>query len=315
MSILDSGRRDFLRALIGGAVASSAFGQPAPVPIKVAKLTDRIFQISGDGGNIGLVVADDGLMMIDGGYAARDVELQKTIAGVSSQPVRILFNTHWHPDHVGSNELLGRAGVKIVAHRNTTYWLSRQVKIESLNATVEPLKAEGLPVQTFTDGGKMNFGREKIEYKWIPNSHTCTDAYVFFSSANVLHTGDLFFNGSYPAIDYTTGGWIGGMAAALDKLLKVGDAQTQIIPGHGRLATRDDMKAARDMVSTIYNRLLPLSKKHASIDEVLRANPVSDFEAKWGGGFLNGEQFLRTAYPSIATHAQQMKNAAAGKGW
>jgi glyoxylase-like metal-dependent hydrolase (beta-lactamase superfamily II) len=237
------------------------------------------------------------------------------IAGLSSHPVRILFNTHWHPDHVGSNELLGRAGVTIIAHKNARYWLSRQVRIESFNTTVEPLKAVGLPVQTFPDGGKMTFGQEKIEYKWVPNSHTCTDAYVFIRSANVLHTGDLFFNGIYPVIDSTTGGWIGGMATALDKLLKVGDEQTKIIPGHGPLATRADMKAARDVLHTIYGRLIPLSKKRATIDEVLKANPVSDLEAKWGGGGLNGEQFLRMAYPSIAIHAQQMKNAAAGKGW
>jgi glyoxylase-like metal-dependent hydrolase (beta-lactamase superfamily II) len=184
-----------------------------------------------------------------------------------------------------------------------------------LNTTVEPLQAEGLPTQTFTDGGKMNFGREKIEYKWVPNYHTCTDAYVFLSSANVLHTGDLFFNGTFPVIDYTTGGWIGGMAAALDKLLKVGDAKTQIIPGHGPLATRDDMRAARDAMHTIYDRLVKLSKQRAGIDEVLKANPVSEWEAKWGGGSLSGERFLRMAYPSIATHAQQMKNAAAGNGW
>jgi len=319
MSILDSDRRDFLRAIIGGAagvsIGCSAFAQAEPDPIKVTKITGTVFLISGDGGNVGLVVSDGGLLMIDGGYAARAGELQKVIASVASQPVRTLFNTHWHPDHVGSNEFLGRTGVKIIAHKNTRYWLSRQVRIEAFHSTFEPLKAEGLPVEVFTDGGKMNWGQEKVEYKWIPNSHTCTDAYVFLRSANVLHTGDLFFNGVYPAIDSTTGGWIGGMAAALDKLLKVGDEQTKIIPGHGPLATKADMKAARDAMHTIYGRLVLLSKKKASIDEVLKANPVSDMEARWGGGFLNGEQFLRIAYPSIATHAQQMKNAKAGLGW
>jgi len=246
-------------------------------------------------------------MMIDGGYANRAAELQKAIAQVDSHPVTILFNTHWHGDHVGSNELLGKAGVKIIAHQNAKHWLMQTVNLEAFNSTVEPLKKEGWPVQTFVEGGKMTFGKEKIEYKWVPNSHTDNDTYLFFPLANVLHTGDLFFNGMYPVVDYTTGGWIGGMAAALDKLLKVGDAKTQIIPGHGPLATKDDMKAARDMLHTVSDRLTQLSKKGANTGDVVKANPVGDLEAKWGQGFLKGEQFLRMAYPSIARHDQLVK--------
>ena len=125
----------------------------------------------------------------------------------------------------------------------------------------------------------------------------------------MLQTGDLFFSGMFPVIDYSTGGWIGGMAAALDKLLKGGDAQTKIIPGHGPLSSKEDMRAARDMLHTVNDRLGTLSKKSASLDDVLKANPVSDFDAKWGQGFLNGDRFLRMAYPSIAKRAE-LVNAA-----
>jgi cyclase len=301
------GRRDFLQTLLGGAAVSIArrgFGQAPPDPIVVTKLTDRIMMLSGDGGNVGLVTSDDGLLMIDGGYANRALELQKAIAEKDSRPVKILFNTHWHGDHVGSNELLGKAGVKIMAHQNVRYWLSQKVKLEAFNTVVEPLKPEGLPTKTFTDGGKINFGKEKIEYKWIPNCHTDNDSYVFFPASNVLQTGDLFFSGAYPVIDYTTGGWIGGMAEALDKLLKVGDAQTRIIPGHGPLSSKEDMRESHEMLHTVYDRLGAFSKKGASVDDVVKANPVSDLEPKWGQGFLNGERFLRMAYPSIARHAQ-----------
>jgi cyclase len=303
-----SDRRHFLRILISGSAGLSvtfrAFGQAAVDPIKATKLTDRIMLVSGDGGNVGLVLADDGLMMIDGGYANRATELQKSIAGVDSHPVKILFNTHWHGDHVGSNELLGKAGVKIIAHQNCKYWLGQKVTIEAFNSVVEPLKPEGIPSQTFTDNGKLTFGKEKIQYAWFPNAHTDNDTYLFFPNANVLHTGDLFFNGAYPVIDYSTGGWIGGMAAALDKLLKVGDAKTQIIPGHGPLATKDDMRASRDMLHMVHDQLTTFSKKGAGVDDVVKANPVSGLEAKWGQGFLNGERFLRMAYPSIAAHAK-----------
>jgi glyoxylase-like metal-dependent hydrolase (beta-lactamase superfamily II) len=315
MSRLNFDRRDFLRALVGGAAGLSCpwrgFGQAPPTPIQVTKLTDRIALLAGDGGNVGLVAADDGLLMIDGGYANRASELQKAVAGTDSHPVKLLFNTHWHGDHVGSNELLGKLGVKIMAHQNAKVWLSRQVKLEAFNTVVEPLKPEGIPSQTFTDGGKMTFGKEKIVYKWVPNSHTDNDTYLFFPAANVLHTGDLFFSGVYPVIDYTTGGWIGGMADALDKLLKVGDAQTKIIPGHGPLSSKDDMRASREMLHTVYDRLQTFSKKGAKLDDVLKANPVADLEAKWGQGFLNGERFLRMAYPSLAAHAELLKTAGA----
>ena len=306
-------RRDFLRTLIGGAAglsfASRGFAQAPPDPIRATKLTDRIALLAGDGGNVGLVIGEDGLLMIDGGYANRALELQKAVADTDAHPVKVLINTHWHGDHVGSNELLGKVGAKIIAHQNCKYWLSQKVKMEIFDTTVEPLKPEGIPKQIFTDGGKMTFGKEKIEYKWIPNAHTDNDIYVFFPAANVLQTGDLFFSGMYPVIDYTTGGWIGGMADALDKLLKVGNPQTKIVPGHGPLSSKDDMRASRDMLHSVFDRLTTFSKKGASLEDVLKANPVADLEAKWGQGFLKGDAFLRMAYPSIAKHAQLVSRA------
>ena len=310
---LNSDRRDFLRTVFGGAASlyftDSGFGQAPPDPIQAAKLTDRIVMLTGDGGNVGVVIADDGLLMIDGGYANRATELKKAVAEAGSHPVKLLFNTHWHGDHVGSNELLGKAGVKIMAHQNAKFWLSQKVKVEVFNTTVEPLKPEGIPSKIFIDGGKLTWGKEKIEYKWVPDSHTDNDVYLFFPASNILHSGDLYFSGMFPIIDYTTGGWIGGMATALDKLLKVGDAQTRIIPGHGPLSSKQDMQASREMLHTVSDRLDAFSKKSASLDEVLKANPVSDLESKWGKGFLNGEAFLRMAYPSIAKHAQLVRSA------
>jgi glyoxylase-like metal-dependent hydrolase (beta-lactamase superfamily II) len=310
---LNSDRRNFLRTLLGGTASlyftGRGFGQAPPDPIRATKLTDRVALLAGDGGNVGLVIAEDGLLMIDGGYANRALELQKAVTDTGSHPVTILFNTHWHGDHVGSNELLGKAGVKIMAHQNAKFWLGQKVKMEIFNTTVEPLKPEGIPTQTFVDGGKLTFGKEKIEYKWFPDAHTDNDVYLFLPAANVLHTGDLFFSGMYPVIDYSTGGWIGGMAAALDKLLKVGNSETKIIPGHGALSSKQDMQASRDMLHTVFDRLSAFSKKGASLDDVLKANPVADLDAKWGQGFLNGERFLRMAYPSIAKHAELMKSA------
>jgi glyoxylase-like metal-dependent hydrolase (beta-lactamase superfamily II) len=310
--MVDSGRRDFLRTVIAGV---TIFPLPRtgsaqiPPKIKPAKLTDHISMLSGDGVNIGLILSEEGLMMIDGGYANRVEELQETVAGVDRHPVKILFNTHWHVDHVGSNEMLGKSGVKIMAHQNTKYWLTRHVDSNAFTTPFDPMKPEGWPTQVFTESGKMTFGKEKIEYKWCPNAHTNGDAYLFFPAANVLHTGDLMFNGTYPVVDYITGGWIGGMATALDRLLKIGDEKTQIIPGHGPLATKADMRTTRDMLHTVFDRLDKISKTGAGVDEVVKMNPLADLEPKWGQGFLKGDRFLRMAYPSLAAHAELVKTS------
>lgn len=164
-----------------------------------------------------------------------------------------------------------------------------------------PLQPAGLPSEIFTKGGKMTFGKEEIEYYHVPLAHTDGDAFVFLPGANVLHTGDLLFNGIYPYIDYCTGGWIGGMVSACDALLKVVNAGTRIIPGHGPVASRDDLQATRDMLATVHERLEPMSQQGKSLKEVIALQPTKDLDEKWGNG-LTSAQFLEMAYPSIAAH-------------
>jgi len=314
-------RRDFLRALsvsaAGAALASfasfpsSGYGQTAVTPIQAAKISDKLAVVSGDGGNVGVVMGPEGLMMIDGGYANRADELQKAIAGnVDSHKVQLLFNTHWHGDHVGSNELLGKAGVKIMAHENCKKRLSSKIFMEAFNMEVEPLKPEGIPMQTFSKGGKMTFGGQKIEYTHFPQAHTDGDVYLFFPEINVLHTGDLYFSGMYPVIDYTTGGWVGGMASALDSLLKVGDAKTRIIPGHGPISTKADMQASRDMLHAMMDKFDPLARQHKTIDEVVALKPTQDFDGKFGMGVLSPDIWVKIAYTSIGRHSSRAGQAA-----
>ena len=174
--------------------------------IEATKLTDSIALLTGDGGNVAIVIGKDGLMMIDGGLPYLAADLQKAVAAVDAQKVQILFNTHWHQDHIGSNELLGQSGMKIIAHENVKKRLSMKVVSDALGQTFQPLKPEGQPTETFSKGGKMTFGKEKLEYMYVPNIHTDNDSWVFFPEANILHTGDMFFNGLYPYIDYSTGG-------------------------------------------------------------------------------------------------------------
>ncbi len=301
-----SHRRDFLRAIIGGAaglsLSTTAFGQ---APITATKLTDRLALFEGDGGNVVVVISDNGLMMIDGGLPERSADLLTSVSQLDSHPIRTLFNTHWHFDHTGCNEVLGKMGVKIIAHENTKKWLSQKVNLEALNRTFEAMSPAGRPVETFSTGGKMTFGTEKLDYVHVAPAHTDSDAYVFFPASNVLHTGDLFFNGFYPVIDYSTGGWVGGMAAACDVLLRVGDAKTRIVPGHGPMATKDDLRATRTMLWSVTRRMQELVKQEKSLEEAVRMVPTKGFDAKYGAGILMPDAWVKIAYTSVLRHEKK----------
>jgi cyclase len=300
-------RREFLHAVLAGAVGSAftyrAFAQQGTPPaIAATKLSSDLVVLSGDGGNVAVVIGADGLLMIDGALPERSADLLKAVADVDGHKVTTLFNTHWHFDHVGCNEALGRMGTKIVAHQNTKTHLAARTTMEAANRTFEPLKPEGLPAETFTTGGKMTFGKQQLEYTHIPLAHTDGDAYVFFPALNVLHTGDLLFNGTFPVIDYSTGGWIGGMAAAAEALGKVGDARTRVIPGHGVMATKADLKATHDMLATIHDRLAPMIKAGKTVEEAIAAKPTAEFDAKFGQGARKPDAFVQVAYTSIVRH-------------
>ncbi|HUA83872.1 MAG TPA: MBL fold metallo-hydrolase [Bryobacteraceae bacterium] len=305
---LRSNRREFFSALAGGAVGLSisfkAFGQNPP--IKATKLSDRIAVMMGDGGNVGVILGDDGIMMIDGGLPNRADEMLGAIREqVDAHPVKLLFDTHWHTDHVGCNETLGRQGVKIMAHENVKKRLSVRTTMESMNRTFDPLKPEGLPTQEFSKGGRMTFGKEKIEYQHIATSHTDGDTYLFFPGPNILHTGDMLFNGFYPVIDYSTLGWVGGMAHAAQTMVKLCDAKTKVIPGHGPIGSREDLRATAEMLATVTERLQKLIKEGKSADEAVAAAPTKDFDAKYGHGAFKPDAWTRIAYTSIGRHTQK----------
>ena len=301
--MFESNRREFIRALVGGAagltVNSTVFGQagPAPTPITATKLTDRLVVLAGAGGNVALVVGADGLLMVDGGLANRATDLAKAIADIDGRRVQVLFNTHYHFDHVGSNEFLGKNKVRIIAHENVRKRLGERIESTTFGRTLEPLGPAGQPTETFSSGGKLSFGQEALEYTHVPLSHTDGDAYVFFPGANVVHTGDLLFLERYPVVDFTVGGSLAGMAASLERVEQIGNAQTRVIPGHGPVATKTELRAAHDMWVTINQRLEAMAKQGRTIDEVLKAAPTKDFDPKIGARTAEG--FLRQAYGGV----------------
>ena len=296
-------RRAFLEALIGGAagftITLPAFGQGrGPAPLTATKLTDRIAVLSGAGGNVGVFMGADGVVMIDGGLANRAMDLAAAAAQISPRMVQVLFNTHYHFDHVGSNELLGMRGVRIIGHENVKQRLMATFENPAMGRRMDALSPAGLPTETFARSGRLMFGADTFEYTHTPLAHTDGDAFVFVPSANVLQTGDLFWTGRYPVVDYGVGGSLGAMAAALERMDTVGDANTRIIPGHGMPgATKADMRQTREVWLAINQRLEDHARQGRSADEVVAAAPTREFDTRIG--VANPEAFVRQAYGGV----------------
>jgi cyclase len=297
-----SNRRDFVRTLIGGA-ACLPLSRAAVVPIAAVKLTDGIVQITGAGSNVLMVTGPGGVMLVDGGSADRSAELLKFVAEQSGgRPVQTLFNTHWHWDHTGSNEALGKAGAKIIAHENTKLWLGAEFDVDWEKKTYEPRPKAALPNQTFYTSGKTTFGNEPIEYALMTQAHTDGDIYVHFPKSNVLVAGDVVSVGSYPVLDYSTGGWIGGLVNAQKAILDRTNSDTRIVPGNGPVQTRADVQALYDMCNTMRDRLTKLLKQGMGPKEMVAAAPSKDFDEKWG----NPELFILNAYRGLWGHVREL---------
>jgi glyoxylase-like metal-dependent hydrolase (beta-lactamase superfamily II) len=294
--------------VLGSAAAAAlagrglfAQGRGGAAPIAVNRLSDSFAMLTGAGGNVSLVVGPEGLLMIDGGVPQRAEALVAAVAGVDRRRVLVLFNTHYHFDHVGSNELLGRAPgppkVRIIAHENVKKRLSERMQNEAFGMTFEPLAPEGLPTETFMSSGRLQWGDNRLDYSHVPPSHTDGDAFLFMEGENVLITGDLFWMGRYPVIDYSAGGSLAAMVTALDTMDRSINDSTRIVPGHGPIATRADMRALRDTWGQINLAIETMVQQGRTVEEVIAAAPTKDWDAQLGTASREG--FIRQAYGGI----------------
>jgi cyclase len=304
-NMASSSRREFFERVFRGSVGLSlscaalsnhAFGQRPPAPITATKLADNLIMITGAGANLMLVLGPDGIVMVDGGLPDRSAELL-TLVSAEPEPHKViaLFNTHWHLDHTGSNEALGRAGAKIIAHENTKKWLSSKVFVEAQNRTYDPRPAEAIPTEVFRDTGKMTVGKEQLAYGHLPPAHTDGDIYVHFPGPNILMVSDVLSVARYPIFDYSTNGWIGGGVDATAALLKIADAKTRIIPGAGPVQTKDDLQAAHDMLVVMKDRVVSSIRQGKTLEEFTASAPTKEYDAKWGKPDL----FLSMSYKSV----------------
>src|SRR6266446_1404427 len=222
------------------AAAASAQQDFSKVEIETQKLADTVYMMTGAGGNLGLSVGEDAVFVIDDQFAPLTPKIQAAIAKLSSKPVKFLLNTHWHFDHTGGNENLGKAGAVIVAHENVRKRLSTEGFIEFLGMKTQPEPKVALPVVTFTRDVTFHLNGDELVVTHVPRAHTDGDSMVRFRKSNVVHTGDTFFNKLYPFIDTSSGGTVAGVLAAVDGVLKTAGDDTKIIPGHGPLARSEE---------------------------------------------------------------------------
>jgi len=213
--------------------------------------------------------------------------------------VKTVINTHWHFDHTDNNAPLRAGGATVVAHENTKLRMTQPHHLAVLELDFAPSPAAALPQRVFKEGYKLEANGERLTVTHVPPAHTDTDVAVRFEKANVLHTGDVFFNGFYPYIDGSTGGRIDGMIAAADRLLSLADSDTKVVPGHGPLGTKAELVKYRDMLSKAADRVRTLKASGKSVEEAIAAKPFADLEADWGKGRLNGDSFVKVIYLTL----------------
>jgi cyclase len=292
-------------------LAGVAVAQPAPpatpppvdfskVEIKTTDLGDNVYMLEGQGGNITIAVAKDGIIMVDGEFAPLHDKIKAAIAVVSSEPIKYLINTHFHGDHTGGNEPFARDGVTIVSEINVRNRLAAGTTNGLTGVKTPPALAEALPSKTYTGSFKIRLRGRVADLRHIANAHTDGDTYVWFKTANVLSTGDTFTNGRYPNIDFANGGNIKGMIAATDAYMKLANAKTRIVPGHGPIADRAALIEFRAMLITARDRMAKLVKEGKSEDDVVASKPFADLDAKWAPTELAAKNFIRVVYHSLA---------------
>ncbi len=301
-------RRQFLTRAVSAALFAStlrpAVTRASDARLSVTPLGERIWQISGAGGNVTVLQTNEGVLLVDGGAAAHSKRLLEEVQRLTgTSRIHTLFNTHWHHDQTGSNETLGKAGTRILAHENTRLWLTTDVISKWEGGRVyQPLPKVAQPNKTFYTEESFEFGGEQIDCGYLGQAHTDGDIYVFFRKANVLVAADVAAAGAFPIIDYCTTGWIGGMVTAVQTLAGLANEQTKVVAGKGAPLNMAQLKAEHSMLNTLKQRLSKMIAEGKSAEEMIAEHPAQEFEAQWGDPTL----LIRNSYPGMAYRAREL---------
>jgi cyclase len=278
-------------------VAPVAAQDVSNVEIKAQQLAPGVAVLFGAGGNIGVSYGEDGTVLVDDQFAPLTEKIQKAVADLGAQPVKFLINTHWHFDHSGGNENLGKAGAIIMAHDNVRIRLAAGATVAG--NVVPPAAKAALPIITYADGLKLHLNGEEVRVIHVDPAHTDGDSIIHWTKSNVIHMGDTFMlQISFPFVDVGSGGNVRGFVAAADKVLAIADDQTKIIPGHGAMATKADLQNHRNMIATVIAKVEAGIKAGKTLDQIKASNPTDGFGVN-PKGFISADAFVETVYNQV----------------
>lgn len=278
------------------AAARARFGK---VPIESTKLSESLTLLQGPGGNVVVLSGKDGKLLVDTFTQLAWDRFKNTLDEISKAPVKLAIDSHWHWDHTDNNANVRGAGATLIAHENTLKRLTEMHDLDVIGLHFDPSPENALPQKTFKESYQMNFSGEHVALGHLAPAHTDSDIYIHFQKANVLHMGDVFFNGIYSYIDKDTNGSIGGMIAGTTKMLAMVDNDTKIVPGHGPLGNKADLRKFRDMLVTVRARVQKLKSSGKSLEAAVAAKPLADLDPVWGKGVLNGDAFVHVVYTTL----------------
>ena len=275
--------------LAAGSAGAQGQQDFSAVEIKTHRVAGNVYYLEGQGGNVGVLVGTDGVLMIDDQFAPLSEKLKAAIGALSSETIRLLVNTHIHGDHTGGNENFGKMGIDIVAHDNVRVRLARGVNSGA------PSPAAALPVVTYGDKMWVHLNGETVTIGKLPPAHTDGDSYIHFANADVIHAGDVFRTVGYPGVDFNNGGSVQGTIEALQALVDLAGPNTKIVPGHGVVSTREDVAAFRDLTIELEKRFTDLIRQGMTLEQVVAAKPTADLDGRYG----SSERLIPAFYNAV----------------
>lgn len=280
-------------------VLGAAHAEQQIPPVKSEHVAGCVHFLQGAGGNIAVCAGDDGAFMIDDQYAPMAPKIIEALQNIDAWPLRFVLNTHWHSDHTGGNEAMSGEGALIIAHENVRKRVSTDQFIKAFGRPTPASPESAWPVVTYSRDIRFHLNGEEVQAWHVPAAHTDGDSIVYFNKADVLHMGDIFFNGLYPFIDASSGGRVNGVLKAIDRGLAVAGEQTQIIPGHGPITDRAGLLRYREMLQDIRDQIARAKQAGQSLEDIQASKPTAAWDEDWGGGFLKPDAFVAIVYDAL----------------
>lgn len=268
--------------------------------INTTKLSDNMYVIHGSGGNVILSLGNDGVVLVDDQYAPVTEKLKWVIANLTDKPIKLVINTHLHPDHVGGNEKLGETGAVIVSHDNVRKRLSSDQFFEFINMTIPALSVKGLPIITFSQNMTFYQNDDEIKIIHLEDGHTDGDSAVYFTKNNVIHVGDDFSDRSYPLVDLSSRGSIDGLILSLKKILSMLNEDTIVVAGHSGISNQTKVKDYLNMLTDVHDNINNMIKERKSLDEIIKSKPTSKYDMiYYDHSFIKPKDIVTNIFMSI----------------